>query len=68
MQEDNCHVIYCMQKLGTNKAILEPLETKDVEKEEIYIFTGEGVKPAAAIRAKSLKEAEEKYKKITNSI
>lgn len=47
-----------MLSLGSNKAILQPTNVKQVH---TYVFTGEKGKPAMIVKAASMKEAERKY-------
>jgi hypothetical protein len=51
-----------MQEKSSHKAMESPRDVQATEgEEEVYLFTGNGVRPAMAVRAKSHVEAERLY-------
>jgi len=54
-----------MQTLSSHKAMTSNSPSiSNKGQEEVYIFTGEGKYPASIVRAKSIEEAEERYRNL----
>ncbi|MFA6006935.1 MAG: hypothetical protein WC764_04410 [Candidatus Paceibacterota bacterium] len=53
-----------MQTLSSHKAMTSnsPSISNKGDREEVYIFTGEGEYPASIVKAKSMEEAEARYR------